>query len=154
MLTTLIIAAIVVALLAIGAVLVVCRLDRMSTHAKLSPAAAAALLRADPLSPLPELPAESSAPTTEDPASAVDPLLPAVRRIVLLELTDEQRLCLLLGYYEHLTFGEIAEVLDLPVETVEHRFAGACRHVASRLGLLCPTRAMGGGYGRPENIEG
>lgn len=55
----------------------------------------------------------------------------AVRRIVD-RMPEHLRMILTLGYFERLPYGEIAEILDIPVGTVKSRLHSAVNYFAQR----------------------
>ena len=79
-------------------------------------------------------------PLIEEPAHDADPCaehrLDGVRvRGLLAELPAGQRDVLQLGYFEGLSFSEIAEALDLPLGTVKSRVHAALGTLRSELGV-------------------
>ena len=67
----------------------------------------------------------------EDPSVTADR---AVVRRALGALPEEQRVVLLLGYFEGLSSSEIAEKLDLPIGTVKSRVAAGLKKLRAALG--------------------
>jgi len=53
-----------------------------------------------------------------------------VVRALIARMPDHLRLILVLGYYQHMSYAEIADILEIPVGTVKSRLHAAVNHFA------------------------